>query len=144
LSLGLGARLSGGLTLAEASSSAMKPSPVGIAVGAEYATIAYPWTAVYGNVYLNTLTDVGLGLAGGLRFRPQSSWMRFGVGGTALVLPTAKAGIQAAFGGCIRPGNSSHYCLDIEGTTYVVGDDLQQGQVDAQLGIALEVGIDVL
>jgi len=141
--LSLEVRLSGGLMLAEQSSSVTKPSPVGIGVGAEYAAIAYPWTSIYGDLYLNTMTDVGMGVAAGLRFRPQTGWMRFGIGGTALVIPTMKAGIQAAFGGCIKPGNS-HFCLDLEGTAYVVGDELQQGQVDAQLGIALEIGIDVL
>lgn len=141
--LSLEVRLSGGLTLAEASSSAMKPAPLGIGVGAEYAAIAYPWTSIYGNVYLDTMTDVGMGVAAGLRFRPQSGWMRFGIGGKALLIPSMKAGIQAAFGACMKPGNT-HFCLDIEGTAFVVGDELQQGQVDAQLGIALEVGLDVL
>jgi len=141
--LSLEVRLSGGLTLAEQSSSVAKPAPIGIGVGAEYAAIAYPWTSIYGQVYLDTMTDVGMGVAAGLRFRPQSGWMRFGLGGTALVIPTMKAGIQAAFGGCIKPGNT-HFCLDVEGVAYFVGDELQQGQVDAQLGIALEVGLDVL
>src|SRR5262249_29257534 len=111
--LSLEVRLSGGLTLAEQSSSVTKPSPFGIGVGAEYAAIAYPWTSIYGQVTLETISDVGMGVSAGLRFRPQSGWMRFGLGGKALVIPAMKAGIQAAFGGCIKPGNT-HFCLDVE------------------------------
>jgi hypothetical protein len=141
--LSLEVRLSGGLTLAEASSSTMKPSPVGVGIGAESAVIAYPWTSVYGAVYLDTISAIDMGVAAGLRFRPQSGWMRFGIGGTAVLVPSMKAGIQAAFGGCMRPGQT-HFCLDIEGTTFVVGDNLPSGMVDAQLGVALEIGLDVL
>jgi hypothetical protein len=141
--LSLEMRLSGGLTLAEGSNATMKPAPVGVGVGAESAVLAQPWTSIYYGAYLDTLAAIDMGVSAGLRFRPQTGRLRFGVGGTAVVLPAMKAGIQAAFGACIQ-SSSLHYCLDIEGTTYLAGDNMPSGTIDARLGVALEVGLDVL
>ena len=141
--MSLEVRLSGGLTLAESSSFTVKLAPVGVGVGGEVAVIAEPSTSVYGHLELDTVASVGFGADLGVRVRPQEGRLRFGIGVTGRFAPAAEGGVEAAFGACSKP-TQTHFCVDIMGKVMLVGEELPLGQLDAQIGVAVELGLDVL
>jgi hypothetical protein len=135
-------QVSGGVAMNASSRASWHQAPVSVAVGAEYAVIAQPWTSFYGMAFIEGVDAIDAGLKGGVRFRPSAAGARVSAGGVMVLAPDVKVGASAALGGCFLPGRGEiRFCTDLEGLAFVSPDD---GSVSTQLKLALELGFDVL
>lgn len=119
----------------------LRSSPLTFSVVGEIAVREQPWTTiVFGGVYEGGDRAAAGGLAA-VRLRPERLLLRATVGVWAIVTPVIAIGPSIAIGRC-RPG-AVRVCLDVEATVFVIGDDLPDRSIAAQLQLVIGVGFDL-
>lgn len=137
---GAGISIGGG----KAGPSILRASPITLSLTLDYAIRYKPWMSVYGGIRGEAWGRAGLGGLIGLRVRPTRGAFRIGTAFVAMLWPYTIAGIAGHVGTCPKIGKTFRLCADAEVTAYVLGGDLPQGRVTAQLQGMLGGAFDAL
>ena len=124
--------------------SVVRAAPVTMTLTLDYAIRYKPWISVYGGIRGEAWNRAGLGGLVGLRVRPTRGAFRVGTAFVAMLWPYSIAGIAGHAGFCPKVAGTFHLCADGEVTAFVVGGDLPQGRVAAQLSFMLGGAFDAL
>jgi len=124
--------------------SVVRAAPVTMTLTLDYAIRYKPWLSVYGGIRGEAWNRAGLGGLVGLRVRPTRGAFRVGTAFVAMLWPYSIAGIAGHAGFCPKVAGTFHLCADGEVTAFVVGGDLPQGRVAAQLSFMLGGAFDAL
>lgn len=144
--VGVELRVGGGLSAGGGSgASALRYSPIDVGALVEVALMDMPRVAAWGAIYYEGLGRSAFGLAGGARLYPMKRGpVRLSLGVTGTVAPYTIGGALVAGGACLTVGGRFRFCADLEGTVFVLGNDLPADRVVGQLQLVLAVGWNAL
>ncbi len=134
--VGHGVAVGGGSGQFNVRSSALTFSALG-----EVAIRDTPWTSILLGGMFEGGDRSTAGVIGGVRVRPESLPVRASLGLIAILTPVTALGPVATAGYCSVRG--LRFCLDVEASAFVVGDDLPERKIAAQLQLVLGVGFDL-
>lgn len=124
--------------------SVIRAAPITMTLTLDYAIRYKPWLSVYGGIRGEAWNRAGVGGLVGLRLRPTRGAFRIGTAFVAMLWPYSIAGIAGHAGFCPKVAGTFHLCADGEVTAFVVGGDLPQGRVAAQLSFMVGGAFDAL
>lgn len=124
--------------------SVFRPSRMTLGVLAEVALRQDPWVTGYGELLMEALHTVGLGLRAGARIYPKMPSIRVTLGAAAIVAPSTLWGASAAVGYCYRTKKRFRTCFDVDAIFYFAGNDLPKQRMATQLQGQISMGFDAL
>jgi hypothetical protein len=122
--------------------AAWRRAPTHVGVVAEHAVAEQPWTSLTGEIFYEGGGRGAVGVGVGVRARPATGRLRVGAGVEALIAPYTLWGVVVGGGTCPLALPVGRACVDLEGRAYVLGDDLPDGRVAAELTVSLGVSFD--
>lgn len=121
----------------------LRPSRVTLGLLGEVALRSDPWVTAYGEILMEALQTVGMGLRAGARIYPKMPQVRITVGAAAIVVPSTLFGASAAIGYCYRK-KKFRTCFDVDTAFYFAGNDLPAKRLATQLQGQLSMAFDAL